>query len=91
MNRLRIVLLAMLFTLPALPGGARADGAPAVQSPHGRFKDDCQLCHSASGWKQVRVSPKVIAEVVAGTETAQPQGFVNWRELWPPHDPSEHH
>jgi hypothetical protein len=31
---------------------------PRVDNPHGKFKADCQQCHSAKGWKQVKVSSK---------------------------------
>jgi hypothetical protein len=31
---------------------------PRVDNPHGKFKENCQLCHTAKGWKDVKVSPK---------------------------------
>lgn len=29
-----------------------------VKSPHGKLKEPCATCHTAKGWKQIRVSPK---------------------------------
>ena len=31
---------------------------PRVDNPHGKFKGECELCHTAKGWKTVKVSPK---------------------------------
>jgi hypothetical protein len=31
---------------------------PRVDNPHGKFKGECQMCHSAKGWKAVKVSSK---------------------------------
>lgn len=46
--------LALAFT----PAAAAADDAAPVRSPHGTFREDCQLCHNAKDWAIVRVSPK---------------------------------
>ncbi len=49
----------------------------------------CGKVLAETALEQVRVSPQVIAQVAGEQPSAS--GFVNWRELWPPHDPSEHH
>ncbi|HEX6789902.1 MAG TPA: hypothetical protein VF247_01210, partial [Candidatus Krumholzibacteria bacterium] len=35
-----------------------AEAPPAVKNPHGDYKEDCSLCHSAKAWKPARVSSK---------------------------------
>jgi pyruvate dehydrogenase E1 component len=49
----------------------------------------CGKVLAETALETVRVSPKILAEITADQPSAS--GFVNWRELWPPHDPSEHH
>jgi pyruvate dehydrogenase E1 component len=49
----------------------------------------CGKVLSETALESVRVSSKVIAQI-AGDHPAT-QGARNWRELWPPHDPNEHH
>jgi pyruvate dehydrogenase E1 component len=45
--------------------------------------------------ESVKVSQQVIAQVAGEAALVEPVGtsgrFVNWRELWPPRDPNEHH
>jgi hypothetical protein len=52
------VRLALVLTLAGIAAVALAAVAPRVENPHGKFKEDCQLCHSAKSWKEVRVSPR---------------------------------
>jgi pyruvate dehydrogenase E1 component len=49
----------------------------------------CGKVLAETALETVRVSPKVIAEVASEQPAAR--SVSNWRELWPPHDPSEHH
>lgn len=49
----------------------------------------CGKVLAETALESVRVSPSTLAQVAGEQPTAS--GFVNWRELWPPHDPSEHH
>ncbi len=42
--------------LPRGPAVARAQSK--VANPHGSYREDCSLCHSARGWKPVRISKK---------------------------------
>jgi hypothetical protein len=67
MNSLRIrghaPLVAMVvaagLAVPAVPGTARAADTPSkANNPHGAYREDCALCHSAKGWKPVRISSK---------------------------------
>jgi len=57
-RHLIVAVLALVF----LPGShaqpARAGGPSSVANPHGDYKEDCALCHSAKGWKPVHVSKK---------------------------------
>lgn len=48
----------------------------------------CGKVLSETALETIRVSSRVVAQVAAG-DTAG--GFQNWRELWPPNAPSEHH
>jgi pyruvate dehydrogenase E1 component len=48
----------------------------------------CGKVLAETALETVRVSPKIIAQITGEQSVA---GFVNWRELWPPHEPSEHH
>ncbi|MES2856182.1 MAG: pyruvate dehydrogenase, partial [Bdellovibrionota bacterium] len=48
----------------------------------------CGKVLSETALEAVRVSKEVLAQV-AGEQTVS--GFQNWRDLWPPQDPSEHH
>jgi len=50
----------------------------------------CGKALSETALEAVRVSPDVVAQV-AGAEQPAAGAFVNWRELWPPQGPSEHH
>jgi hypothetical protein len=50
------MMLAGALVAPAAI--ARAADAPAVDNPHGNYKEDCSLCHSAKGWKPVQISKK---------------------------------
>ncbi|MES2964719.1 MAG: pyruvate dehydrogenase [Bdellovibrionota bacterium] len=47
----------------------------------------CGKVLSETALEEVRISPRIIAQV-AGESAGS---FQNWRELWPPQDPSEHH
>ena len=48
------VLLALGRPLPA-----QAAAEPMAQkSPHGRFKEECALCHSAQGWTHLKLSAR---------------------------------
>jgi pyruvate dehydrogenase E1 component len=49
----------------------------------------CGKVLSETALETIRVSPQVIAQVAGEQPTAA--GFVNWRELWPPQDKTEHH
>jgi pyruvate dehydrogenase E1 component len=49
----------------------------------------CGKVLAETALETVRVSPQVIAQV-AGEQSAAAH-VVNWRELWPPQGPSEHH
>jgi pyruvate dehydrogenase E1 component len=49
----------------------------------------CGKVLSETALETVRVSPRVIAQVAAGDSASA--GFQNWRELWPPSTPNEHH
>lgn len=49
----------------------------------------CGKVLAETALETVRVSPQVI-EQIAGAQTSA-AGFVNWRELWPPVGPGEHH
>jgi hypothetical protein len=54
-------LLVCAFSAVLLAGGvraARAENPPSVANPHGDYKEDCSLCHSAKGWKPVHISKK---------------------------------
>jgi pyruvate dehydrogenase E1 component len=48
----------------------------------------CGKVLAETALEAVRVSPKVIEQVAGEQPAAQ---VTNWRELWPPHDPNEHH
>ena len=59
LNRFRHVLAAALVLLPLLAlGGAWAATRPRVENPHGRYREECGLCHGAAGWKPAQVSRK---------------------------------
>ncbi len=48
---------ALVGTIPCTD--ARASNArPKVDNPHGKFKEDCSLCHSANAWKPAKISKK---------------------------------
>jgi pyruvate dehydrogenase E1 component len=49
----------------------------------------CGKVLAETALENVRVSPQVIAQV--SEQPLQTGRFVNWRELWPPHEKSEHH
>jgi hypothetical protein len=49
------------FSAVLLMGGVRAvraENPPPAANPHGDYKEDCSLCHSARGWKPVHISKK---------------------------------
>jgi len=48
----------------------------------------CGKVLAETALETVRVSPQVVAQVAGEQPTT---GFQNWRELWPPQDPNEHH
>jgi hypothetical protein len=58
--------MAVAALLPSLLGqvvngpvvARAADQAPKVANPHGDYREDCSLCHRASGWKPARISKK---------------------------------
>ncbi len=56
--RLAAALLPAGLAAALLAAVVLAQTAARVESPHGKFKEDCQLCHNATSWKTVRVSPK---------------------------------
>jgi len=56
-NRSVAVLLA-LVSVALLIVAAGAAVAPRTDNPHGSFRESCQLCHTAGGWKALKVSPK---------------------------------
>jgi hypothetical protein len=59
LHRFRRTLAAVLVVLPLLAlGGAWAATRPRVENPHGRFREECSLCHGAAGWKPAQVSRK---------------------------------
>jgi hypothetical protein len=51
------VALLVLLPLAAL-AAAKGTRAPIANNPHGSFKEACELCHTAKGWKPAQVSPK---------------------------------
>ena len=54
-----IAVLPLLLGRVAPPRGAHAaETPPKVANPHGDYKEDCSLCHSAKGWKPVRIGKK---------------------------------
>lgn len=57
-HRFRRWLALGLVLVPLLAlGGAWAATRPArVENPHGRYREECSLCHGADGWKPAKVS-----------------------------------
>lgn len=64
---IRAVCLSLAATAVALIGaGASAgssppsssDGRPDVAYPHGEFREDCNLCHTADGWSDLLDQPR---------------------------------
>lgn len=51
----------------------------------------CGKVLAETALEEVRISPRVVAQVVAQAPGESTGSFQNWRELWPPQDPSEHH
>lgn len=49
-----LLVTALLWVSAAGP----ADAQKKVENPHGKFKEDCSLCHSATGWKPAKISKK---------------------------------
>ena len=47
--------LASLSLLAAVSWAAEP---PPFEYPHGKFKESCETCHSAKGWKIVNINPK---------------------------------
>lgn len=56
-NLFRAVILILVVAPLAALGVSRAAPRP-VTNPHGKYKEDCALCHGAKGWKPVQISPK---------------------------------
>ena len=56
--RLGFALTLVLLTLAILGVQAIAAVRAKVENPHGSFKEECALCHSAEGWKPARVKPE---------------------------------
>jgi Zn finger protein HypA/HybF involved in hydrogenase expression len=59
------VALLVVALMPPLLGRTTRSGAahaaqtpPKAANPHGDYKEDCSLCHSAKGWKPARISKK---------------------------------
>lgn len=50
-------LLAVPLLLLAFGAGWAAT-RPRVENPHGRFREECGLCHGPSAWRPAQVSPK---------------------------------
>lgn len=50
-------LTLVLLTLTTAGVQAIAAVRAKVDNPHGSFKDECSLCHSAEGWKPAHVKP----------------------------------
>ena len=48
----------------------------------------CGKVLSETALERVKVSPRVVSQLA---EPAGVGGYVNWRELWPPYEKSEHH
>jgi hypothetical protein len=58
---LPVVTVALAWALVGtiLCTDARASGGrPKVDNPHGKFKEDCSLCHSANAWKPAKIGKK---------------------------------
>jgi len=57
--RWRRLLAVALVVLPLVALGV-AWGAtrPRVENPHGKFREECGLCHGSEGWKPAKVSKK---------------------------------
>jgi len=51
-------VLFALASLSLLAVGAWAANQPQVDYPHGTFRDKCETCHTANGWKIVKISSK---------------------------------
>ena len=49
--------MAAVLAAGGAASAARAQ-SPPVANPHGDYKEDCSLCHSAKGWKPVQISKK---------------------------------
>ena len=52
-----VVLVTGVATIATLAGAARPLGS-TVKNPHGSFREACELCHTADGWRPARVSAK---------------------------------
>lgn len=52
-----VLLVAGVAALATLAGAARPLGS-SVKNPHGSFREPCEQCHTADGWRPARVSPK---------------------------------
>ena len=57
LRRLGVLAVALLAAV-TMVSHAQAGDATHVDNPHGKFKEDCQLCHTSKGWKDVKISPK---------------------------------
>ncbi len=51
----------------------------------------CGKVLAETALENVRLGYRVIAQVASEGAAVSGTQFVNWRELWPPQDPSEHH
>jgi hypothetical protein len=48
-------LVALAVTLAVATGIAAVQ--PKVESPHGKFKGECSMCHTADSWKIAKIKP----------------------------------
>ena len=50
--------LAVVVACSPLAAALAAHAPPSVRNPHGKFQGECALCHSATGWKPAKISPR---------------------------------
>ncbi len=68
-SRMTVALAATvaLVLAASLPTAARASAPKAkVDNPHGAFKEDCSMCHSARAWKPAQIGKKFDHEKYGG-------------------------
>lgn len=53
---LSITTVCSAILIVAVVAAFAAQEPPKVPNPHGKFKEDCSLCHRADGWKPARIS-----------------------------------